>query len=172
MFHETCTFQVSWMYCHNVTRSYGLENSLWCLSFGVKLKLLNIYSFIKWTWTEESAGSRKAHHECWKQGATPVSHSFSIVKVRECDVQSWKGILRHVDLSYISSWNSEISVSAESSDQSQMAEFWHLYRMWAWIKRSIPWLWCYSTEWLTVYHTYTYNVHHTYVIILSWCWVI
>ena len=73
MFHETCTFQVSRMYCTNVIRLYGLEISLWCLSFGVKLKLLNICSFMQWTWTEESAGSWKAHHECWKQGATPVS---------------------------------------------------------------------------------------------------
>lgn len=101
--------------------------------------------------------------------------SFSIVKVRECDVESRKGILCHVELSYISCWKSEISVSPESSNQPQMAEFWHLYRMWAWIKGSIPWSWCYFTEWLTVYHTYnyTYNVHHTtYVILLSWCWVI
>lgn len=44
---KSVRFQVSRMYCTNVIRLYGLENSLWCLSFGVKLKLLNIYSVMK-----------------------------------------------------------------------------------------------------------------------------
>ena len=129
-------------YCTNVIRSYGLENSLWCLSLGVHVQ----FHEVNLDWGK----CRFLKSSPWVL-ETRRNTSFSIVKVGECDVQSWKGILRHVDFCYISSSFQWLKCFPWVKKPTTDGWIWHLgHRMWAWIKRSISLLRCYSTEWLLI----------------------